>query len=519
MSDTDDVAFDPDVLASMSVTELSDSSASSDVDSVQAATPPQSHARTTPYVVRKTFIEVNDDDASQQDIDHFQRSPRSWNRSSHTRCLSEPSRISDHVVSSTGSTSHDKDEGWSVNHPSGSSISNASVQLYRSPLSFTTLAAQDEDFHDVSDASHDHFRRWMHEYEDTSGCCTSALLPPSDADSQWQWWGSQAVEYGYFPESWHSYNAFPNYHPNSVFHTHDPNVETQAPWVGRFMASLSMPHTNGDLVLPTTDYQDGGISERLCAKFAAGAEVDACTFTPSLAADSTSNPHLWSQPPPATKLCARPAQQGVQQQTNSWSPASFHKCSHQRRGLLRENNAGPSTLTTSQPGPLSRCQGAAGMASDDDTSTTTASGTSLGPTAAKAAARVHCQVVWCDPRAFKSEVSVMRHQLEVAAGAAVKAHKSADKCIRLLRKKQHTAGRAPCVFLVSWANAPALLPYLSQVPHMAVEVVLLADVCRSRRLDAAEKLACLYPFITRIAMSWPEALEAVAETVRQKRAI
>jgi len=126
-----------------------------------------------------------------------------------------------------------------------------------------------------------------------------------------------------------------------------------------------------------------------------------------------------------------------------------------------------------------------------------------------------CQVIWCDQRSFKDASLDMREQLEAACGGLVSAHKSAEKCIRLLKKRLQAQARPPCVFLISWANAPMLLPFLCEAPQVVVKVVLLTDMCQSRRQDAAEMLSCLYPFIARVASTWPEAVDAVAEAVKE----
>jgi len=130
-----------------------------------------------------------------------------------------------------------------------------------------------------------------------------------------------------------------------------------------------------------------------------------------------------------------------------------------------------------------------------------------------------CQIVWCDQRAFKetSETNVFKAQLEARAGPSVKAHKTAEKCIRLLQKKQHwrdkPQAQPPRVFLVSWANAPVLVPYLTQSLSPTSKVVVLCDQCRSRGLDAANGWAKQFAIVDKVATSWEEAIEAVALAV------
>jgi hypothetical protein len=124
--------------------------------------------------------------------------------------------------------------------------------------------------------------------------------------------------------------------------------------------------------------------------------------------------------------------------------------------------------------------------------------------------RVPCHLIWCDQRAFKENSAAWKQQLEARARLPVKAHKTAEKCIRLLRKKQHSSSRPPCVFLISWANAPTLLPYINDSPHVTARAIILVDtdMCRGRGREAAEKLKLQYPFVTCLAASWSEAVEA-----------
>merc|ERR1719188_2018239 len=75
--------------------------------------------------------------------------------------------------------------------------------------------------------------------------------------------------------------------------------------------------------------------------------------------------------------------------------------------------------------------------------------------------RAPCQVIWCDQRAFKSDSNSLRAELDGATQVQAKAHKTAEKCIRLLQKKRRARekveargqARPLSVFLVSWANA------------------------------------------------------------------
>merc|ERR1712137_154854 len=100
-----------------------------------------------------------------------------------------------------------------------------------------------------------------------------------------------------------------------------------------------------------------------------------------------------------------------------------------------------------------------------------------------------CHLIWCDHRAFKDSSAQLKQQLEARSGAAVKTHQTADNCIRLFRKKQRAQGRPPCVILVSWTNAPALLSYLAEANHVSARVIVLCDARSCRKNQGAEQLA------------------------------
>merc|ERR1711862_382350 len=106
----------------------------------------------------------------------------------------------------------------------------------------------------------------------------------------------------------------------------------------------------------------------------------------------------------------------------------------------------------------------------------------------------------------------MGEQLERGSGATVKTHKTAENCIRLFRKKQRAQGRPPCVLLVSWANAPALLSYLSESENVAAKVVVLCD-SRSCRKNESEQLSAQFPFVEKIVTTWDEAVESACNAV------
>lgn len=157
-----------------------------------------------------------------------------------------------------------------------------------------------------------------------------------------------------------------------------------------------------------------------------------------------------------------------------------------------------------------------------DTSTTVSYGASSlhelrAPSPLPEPNRATCHLIWCDQRAFKEVSNSWKRQLEAATRIQVKTHKTSEKCIRLLRKKQRSQARPPCVFLVSWANAPTLLPFLGESPNTTYQVILLCDtdMCRGRNRDAAERLASCYPFAAHLAASWDDAVVVASRLVRE----
>merc|ERR1712156_1237940 len=97
----------------------------------------------------------------------------------------------------------------------------------------------------------------------------------------------------------------------------------------------------------------------------------------------------------------------------------------------------------------------------------------------------------------KGTASTLKNQLERGSGLTAKTHKTADNCIRLFRKKQRAQGRPPCVILVSWANASALLSYLADADHVSAQVIVLCDARSCRKNQGAEQLAGQFPFISK----------------------
>jgi len=124
-----------------------------------------------------------------------------------------------------------------------------------------------------------------------------------------------------------------------------------------------------------------------------------------------------------------------------------------------------------------------------------------------------CHLIWCDHRAFKDTACTLKAQLETGTGASVKTHKTAENCIRLFRKKQRAQGRPPCIILVSWANAAALLAYLADADHVSAKVIVLCDARSCRSSDKADELAAQFPFIEKVASTWDEAVESACNAV------
>lgn len=153
--------------------------------------------------------------------------------------------------------------------------------------------------------------------------------------------------------------------------------------------------------------------------------------------------------------------------------------------------------------------------SASDTSTTVGSNSPAEPRASSPSQAAACHVVWCDHRAFKETSSGLKTQLEAEVQLPVKAHKSAENVIRLLRKKQRAQGRPPCVFVVSWANAGALLPFLNEFQQVSAKVVVLCDARGGRRQDGSEELFNQYSFVEKVASNWTEAVHAAGKAVAE----
>lgn len=108
----------------------------------------------------------------------------------------------------------------------------------------------------------------------------------------------------------------------------------------------------------------------------------------------------------------------------------------------------------------------------------------------------------------------MRSLLETTTKIPVKAHRTAEKCIRLLQKKSRGEAALKAVpesvFLISWANAPALVDYLHQANHVTAKAVVLCDQCGAKVRTSAQRWALQYPLVDTVAASWEEAVSAAA---------
>lgn len=109
--------------------------------------------------------------------------------------------------------------------------------------------------------------------------------------------------------------------------------------------------------------------------------------------------------------------------------------------------------------------------------------------------------------------------MESAIGMVAKSHKTAEKCIRLLRKKQRVrAERAakhlpkvrPIVFLVSWANAQELVTFLEAAESCPAQVVVLCDTNSNRTRAAAQRWSKDFTVVKHVAVTWDEAVSAAA---------
>mmetsp|Transcript_4291 Transcript_4291/g.8361 ORF Transcript_4291/g.8361 Transcript_4291/m.8361 type:complete len:863 (-) Transcript_4291:98-2686(-) len=130
------------------------------------------------------------------------------------------------------------------------------------------------------------------------------------------------------------------------------------------------------------------------------------------------------------------------------------------------------------------------------------------------------QIFWCDQRAFKDSAAPLKMELATQSGVPVKTYRTADMCMRLLRKKRHWQGKDVArLFLVSWANAQVLVPYLNESQHIAAKVIVLCDTCGTRGCNKAEAWVQQFPFVIAVASTWPQAVSALREAVLTQRQV
>eukprot|EP00929_Paragymnodinium_shiwhaense_P014360 TRINITY_DN122266_c0_g1_i1.p1 TRINITY_DN122266_c0_g1~~TRINITY_DN122266_c0_g1_i1.p1 ORF type:complete len:974 (-),score=209.81 TRINITY_DN122266_c0_g1_i1:87-2675(-) len=154
-----------------------------------------------------------------------------------------------------------------------------------------------------------------------------------------------------------------------------------------------------------------------------------------------------------------------------------------------------------------------------------------------AGGRSSCHIIWCDHRAFKADSEQLKVSLKEACASrgppamavSVKGHKTAEKCMRLLRKKRQArersqAARPACIYLVSYANALPLVPYLAELRKTGrnqdfVAVVVFCDLCGSKGRESAQRLVRDYDgmLLTYVATTWEEAAWSVAEASARAR--
>lgn len=241
----------------------------------------------------------------------------------------------------------------------------------------------------------------------------------------------------------------------------------------------------GSFKIPTND-SSNALAAAMQAGFSAGL----------MAAMSLSGPNSGSAPVPVSRGTHLAPHSGL-----STRSVQIHEAADQTRKPRGRQEA--KLRATTPPGQYS-----SNVSEASTTIGSAASRTAPSPVPPMSS-NLPCHLIWCDNRAFKETSGIQRQQLEHETNLPVKAHKSAENCIRLLRKKQNAQGRPPCVILVSWTNAGALLPYLNEATHVSVKVVVLRDSQKSRTQDTVEQLMLKYPCVERVVSSWPDAVHAV----------
>jgi len=122
------------------------------------------------------------------------------------------------------------------------------------------------------------------------------------------------------------------------------------------------------------------------------------------------------------------------------------------------------------------------------------------------------QVFWIDPRGFKE--TDLKDELEAQMHVPVKCYRTADMCMRLLRKRQGAPSKTNAfrIFLVSWSNAPALVSFLNEENHLHSKVVILCDTCGSKGSGRASAFVEQHPSVE-LAYTWPQAVSIASRLV------
>jgi hypothetical protein len=127
-------------------------------------------------------------------------------------------------------------------------------------------------------------------------------------------------------------------------------------------------------------------------------------------------------------------------------------------------------------------------------------------------------VIWCDELAFKAASQAKRDELE-QMGIRVKAHKTAERCIRSLDKRAKKINPAPgepgpsaespkTLALVTEENHE-LVPYLVERPVLVRNIIFLAssggEAVWSARYEQSK------PILHSVVGTWEDAVEVVRQ--------
>jgi len=132
-------------------------------------------------------------------------------------------------------------------------------------------------------------------------------------------------------------------------------------------------------------------------------------------------------------------------------------------------------------------------------------------------------VLWCDEMAFKAISQPKRDELE-GMGIRVKAHKTAERCIRSLDKRAKkltmqpplTPGGSPApppktIALVT-EESHEVIPYLNDRPFLARHVVLVASPGKE---DQRLKRFTEVPIVKKVVPTWEEGVTVISEIIEE----